>query len=185
VRLSVGQQAPDFAVVDIYGRRISLRDYAGRKLLLSFHRAAVCPLCNIRTWHIIDRYPTYRRMGLEVVAFYESSPQRTHEYLDRLKAPFPVIADLERKVYDLYGLESSLFGVAYARLTRWGAFREAARRRVGGGFVENLIRMDGRMGRMPADFLIGPDLRIRRAYYGKDAGDFMLFAEIDDFARSW
>src|SRR5579884_987222 len=103
VRLSVGQQAPDFAVVDIYGRRISLRDYAGRKLLLSFHRAAVCPLCNIRTWHIIDRDPTYRRMGLEVVAFYESSPQRTHEYLDRLKAPFPVIADLERKVYDLYG----------------------------------------------------------------------------------
>jgi hypothetical protein len=47
--------------------------------------------------------------------------------------------------------------------------------------------MDGHPGRLPADFLLESDLRIHTAYYGHDAGDFMLFEEIDAFlaARPW
>jgi hypothetical protein len=41
--------------------------------------------------------------------------------------------------------------------------------------------MDGVFGRKPADFLLSPDLRIQSTYYGRDAGDFMPFAEIDRF----
>lgn len=169
---------------DIYGRRVALADYAGRKLLLSFYRAAVCPLCNIRTWHLIDRYPAYQRRGFDIIAFFESSPAATHRYLDQLRAPFPVIADLERSVYALYGLESSLLGAAYARLFRGSAYREAARRRVGGTFMQNLTQMDGTFGRLPAEFLIGRDGRIRTAYYGRDAGDFLLFSQIDAFVAA-
>jgi peroxiredoxin Q/BCP len=187
MRLKVGQPAPGFVVRDIYGKRVALGDYAGKKLMLSFYRAAACPLCNVRTWHLMHRYPMYQRMGLSIVAFFESSPQNTHKYLDRLDCPFPVIADLERQVYGLYGLESSWIG-AVRGLMRRSVYREAARRRLGAWrLVENLLALDGVKTRLPADFLIGPDLTIRRAYYGKDAGDFLLFAEIDDFvsATGW
>ena len=70
----------------------------------------------------------------------------------------------------------------YARLFRGGAYREAARQHVGGNIIENVLKMDGKFSRLPADFLVGPDLRIRLAYYGKDAGDFLLFAAVDTFA---
>jgi hypothetical protein len=39
--------------------------------------------------------------------------------------------------------------------------------------------MDGRFGRLPGDFLVGPDGRIGLVYYGRDAGDFLLFRDLE------
>lgn len=179
MRLRAGQFAPDFDVSDIYGRRVALERYRGRLTLLSFHRAAVCPLCNLRLAHLIRRAPAYRRAGMEIIAFFESSTVRAHYYLDRQRAPFPIIADPSREVYIRYGLESSFLGAAWARMTRWGGYREAAQLGVGGSVIENITRMDGRFGRLPGDFLVGPDGRIALTYYGRDAGDFLLFRDLE------
>ena len=48
MRLRPGRMAPPFNAVDLYGRRVSLLEYANVRVLLSFFRAAVCPLCNLR-----------------------------------------------------------------------------------------------------------------------------------------
>lgn len=181
MRLKPGQPAPIFIGRDMYERTVSLAQYQGRKVLLSFHRAAVCPLCNLRLRYLIDRYDTYRRQGLEIIAFFESSPERARHYLERQRPPFPIIPDLGREVYSLYGLESSLLGTAKAMLTRRPMYRDAARYHIGGNLWQNIIHMDGMMGRRPADFLVNGDLRIQVAYYGRDAGDFMPFKEIDRF----
>jgi thioredoxin-dependent peroxiredoxin len=182
MKLRQGQKAPRFDVVDITGRRVSLDDYTSRKLLISFFRAAVCPLCNLRAWQLTARYDAYRDAGLACIAFFESEPERTQEYLDRIRPSFPIIGDRERRVYDLYGLEASLWGAVRARVLRGRQYREANASAFGVGLVENFTRMDGHFARMPADFLIGPDLRVEHAYYGRDAGDFLLFSEIDHFA---
>jgi len=44
--------------------------------------------------------------------------------------------------------------------------------------------MDGKKVRMPADFLLGPDLRIRSARYGRASGGFMLYSELERSLRS-
>jgi hypothetical protein len=166
------------------GRPVALTQYTGRKVLLTFNRAAVCPLCNVRTWHLINRYPMYRRAGLEVIAFFESSPHVAHQYLDRLDAPYPIVADLNHRVYDQYGLETSLLGVLRARLARGAVYREAAQRNIGARLVQNILGMDGRMGLMPAEFIVGEDGRILAAHYGRDAGDFLMFSEIDYYVMA-
>jgi len=158
-----------------------LENYAGWHLLLSFYRPAVCPLCSLRLAHLIDRAPAYARQGLALLAVFESRPTETLRYLPGLRVPFPVIGDAEGQLYALYGLEASLLRAAWGWIWRRGAFREAARRGLGGSMRQNLTQTPGPMGRLPGDFLIGPDLRIKRAYYGHDAGDFMLFAEIDAY----
>jgi hypothetical protein len=165
---------------DVYGRRVELSNYRGRAVLVSFYRAAVCPLCNLRLAHLIRRYPAYQRAGLEVIAFFESSLERVHHYLDRQRAPFPIIADRERVAYTQYGLESSMFGALRALVARLPMYREAAALKVGSATLfENVARMDGRSGGMPGDFLVGPDGRVRFAYYAHDAGDFALFRDIE------
>ena len=40
---------------------------------------------------------------------------------------------------------------------------------------------DGQPNLLPADFLLGPDLTIERAYYGRDIGDHLPFSEIEQF----
>jgi thioredoxin-dependent peroxiredoxin len=181
MRLKASQPAPNFVQRDMYERTVSLSQYWGRKVLVSFHRAAVCPLCNLRLHYMIDRYDDFRQRGLEIIAFFESSPEMVRHYLERQRPPFPIIPDVKRVVYAEYGLESSLLGAAKARLFRGSQYREAARYEIGGNFWQNIIQMDGLMGRKPADFLLSADLRIQTAYYGRDAGDFMPFAEIDRF----
>lgn len=167
----------------MYGRSLALRDLAGSRVLLSFYRSAVCPLCNLRLLYLTDRYDDYRRRGLRVVAFFESSTEYVRRYLEQRRPPFPIIPDLERRYYGLYGLESSLWGAIKARLFRGGDYRMAARRGVGASMWENIREFDGYLGRRPADFLIAPDQRIAGTYYGRDAGDFMPFAQIERFLQ--
>ncbi len=185
MRLRVGDQAPWFTARDIYGRWFSLGSYYGKGLLLSFNRAAVCPLCNIRTFYLIDRAPRYRQLGLEIVAFFESSPHRAYEFLSRLRAPFPIVGDLGRAVYAKYGLESSWLGTARGTLQRRNVYHEARQRGLGiWQLIPGFLAMDGNRFRMPADFLIGPDLTIQKVHYGRDSGDFMGFTELDTYAAS-
>jgi hypothetical protein len=39
--------------------------------------------------------------------------------------------------------------------------------------------VDWQMGKMPADFLIGPDGVIRKVHYGRDIGDHLSVIEIE------
>jgi thioredoxin-dependent peroxiredoxin len=181
MRLQVGQPAPMFTAVDLYGRRGSLAQYAGTHVLLSFYRFAACPLCDLRMWHLIRRYAEYRQRGLNIIAFVESAPDKAHWYLDRLQAPFPIIPDPKATVYAMYGLEKDPLAVPRSLVGRRPSLREASQLKLGSWRLRDL---DGAFGRLPADFVIGPDQRIEVAYYGKDSGDFLLFDDIDRFLRS-
>lgn len=181
MRLKPGSPAPLFAGTDVYGRPVALENYVGWHLLLSFYRAAVCPLCTLRLAHLIDRAPAYARQRLALIAVFESTPAATRQYMGSLHVPFPVIGDVEGGLYARYGLQPALLPTAWSWIRRRRDFREAARRGLGGTVWQNLTETPGPMGRLPGDFLIGPDLRIERAYYGRDAGDFMLFREIDAY----
>ncbi len=181
MRLRVGQPAPRFVLPDLNGQPIDLRRYYGAHVLLSFNRAAVCPLCNIRTYLLSERYASYQAKGLYVLALFESSQELSRTFLPRLQAQFPMIPDLAGEAYNLYGLTTSWIGTARGTLRR-SVYREARRRGLG---VWQLLRgffaMDGRKFRMPADFVLGPDQTIRIAHYGQDAGDFLSFADLDDY----
>jgi peroxiredoxin len=39
--------------------------------------------------------------------------------------------------------------------------------------------VDWQMGKMPADFLIGPDGRILKVHYGREIGDHLPVAEVE------
>ncbi|MGO8947847.1 MAG: redoxin domain-containing protein [Ktedonobacterales bacterium] len=181
MQLLVGQQAPDFAVGDLYGNRVALEDYRGVCLLLSFYRFAVCPVCNIRMWRLSQQVESYRRRGLYFIACIESSAENTHFYLDRLKYPFPMIPDLGGQLYETYGLKSSPLRVLKGMAVHADMYVEAQRRNLGGW---NIFRFDGDFGRLPADFLIGPVGRVLLAYYGRDHGDFLPLEQLDLYLRA-
>jgi len=176
--------APLFSTQDLSGRCVALDAYRGRQVLLSFNRAAACPFCSVRTYHLIQRAPLYQRMGLNLIAFFESSPERAHSYLDQLRAPYPVIVDTTRDLYGAYGLETSPFALLWAMIARVPVLRAARRLDLSAGasLMELSGKVDGAFSRLPGDFLIGPDGRIQLARYGRDAGDFLLFRDLETAA---
>jgi thioredoxin-dependent peroxiredoxin len=179
MRLRAGELAPLFDVLDIYGRRLSLIAFHGRPVLLSFYRAAVCPLCNVRLSYLLRRWRDYQNAGLNIISFFESTPENAREYLERFRAPFPLVADRYGYVYERFGLRTSWLGTARGTMRR-SVYREARNRNLGDWrLLAGFFAMDGKKFRMPAEFLLGPDLTIRVAYYGHDSGDFMSLVNLE------
>lgn len=168
MRLKEGAAAVDFSTADINGRPVALADYTGRYLLLSFYRFASCPFCNLRVQEMSRRHAEFQQQDLEMVAVFQSPPESIRRYVGRQGPPFPIIADADRALYHAYGVETSWAGMARGTVVR---FPDLVRAVFAEGFLPGSI--EGEIQRLPADFLIGPDGRLRIAYYGRDIGDHL------------
>lgn len=181
MRIDVGQAAPSFDVVDIHGQRIRLANYAGRTVYLSFHRSAGCPLCNLRLHLLMERYLGYARQGLRHISLWQATAEQLHAALDSFRPPFPIIADPDCKISRLFGVEASLLAPIRARLWRGDDLRTSRGRGFGVHWLRSLWLAPRSAGRLPVDFLLDSQLRVQSAHYGRDAGDFLPFSEIDTF----
>lgn len=175
MKIELGQQAPDFEVFDIYGARYSLESLRGKNILLSFFRDATCPFCNLRVYELTKKYPDLEKKGLVMLAFFNSPKDRIIRFVGKKSRPFPLIADPEKSVYNLYSVQSSMLGLMISMFTRMPTLMKAMML----GFPPS---MRGDMAQMPADFLIGPDLKVKGIYYGKDIADHIPVSILETFA---
>lgn len=178
MRLSVGQVAPDFTINDSNGKSISLADYAGKNVLVSFFRYAGCPFCNLTLIELVERYQNFASRGLEAIVFFQSDDESIKKYVSAKKPPFPLIADSKKVVYEKYGIESSKIG-AVKSILRAPTLAPAL---LSGKVVQGKIDGDGFL--MPAQFIVGPDQRFVKVYYGSDFMDKMPFFEIEEVIMS-
>lgn len=171
-KLAVNQQAPDLKLSDVDGQTVPLTE-SGKITLLAFFRDAACPFCNLRIYQMTQNYEQLNRLGLRMVAVFPGNKQEIKQYVVRNGRPFPVIAQVEGDAHEMYAVGHSLWGKIRAILFRWPTLIKANR----------LLGMPHRMNtnnRMPADFLIDDEGKVLRAYYGKDIGDRMPFAMIEE-----
>lgn len=174
MRLKPTDSAPRFSLTDIHGNRIAV-PMTGRRVMLSFYRYASCPFCNLRIHELGKRAEAYRAQGLELIAVFQSSAEKITHYAGRQNSPFPIIADPERRLYKLYGLESSWRGMGVAFLRRPGEIARAFAK----GFLPG--SMEGEMHRLPADFIIDKEGILLGCYYGHDIGDHLPLPNLEAY----
>lgn len=95
------QPAPDFTVTDVLGFRFRLSDYSGQKILLNFNRYAGCPFCGSYFRKLLSHADEYKEKGLQVISFFQSTKEVIFLSAEKAGAPFPIVADPDRKIYDL------------------------------------------------------------------------------------
>jgi peroxiredoxin len=175
MRIQPQQAAPPFSVESIDGATLTLDQFAGKPLLLMFHRYAGCPMCNIRLHRFAGEYPELRARGLEAVAFFHSPAKEIRKHAGGRQYPFLIAADPKFRVYRQYGVETS-----WPRLLTSFA-RPSVYRDMGRALREGFLggKMPLRIAKMPADFFIGPDTRIYVAYYGRSISDHMSTGEVE------
>ena len=176
MRLSAGQAAPDFEVTDINtGQPIKLADFRGHKLLLSFHRYAACPFCNLHVHELSESYAEFERFNLKVLALFRSGPERVLEQYGSREVPFPIGADPKLSAYRAYGIEQSLLGMLISFIHPRGLYATLK------GFFPG--KVDGDVRSMPADFLITADQKLAKVYYSTNITQHLSLRQIGDFAR--
>ena len=173
MKLKKGAEVIDFNTEDVLSKVIDLKNYRGKKLLLSFYRGASCPFCNLSVHEVVRYTDVFKQKNLEVIGFFMSEKQEILEYAGKQNPSFPIISDPNKKFYTLYGLEESLSGKIKA-MFRMGAMMKIFAK----GFFSIKSMKD--YNTLPADFLINEHGILEQAYYGKDFGDHHDFKIINN-----
>lgn len=175
MRLLPGTPAPALVTTDFLGQPVQLAALRGRKVLLSFYRYASCPICNLRVRELIQAHGRLAAQGLEVLAVFQSPAESMAAYVGRQDAPFPLIGDPDMTLYRRFGVERRWLGLL-TLATMANALRAFAN-----GFAPG--RIDGPVHRTPADFLIDEQGLVAVAHYGRDPGDHLSLAAIEQWLR--
>ncbi len=120
VTLKEGDKAPAFAGKDQNGKKISLSDYKGRKLVLYFYPEADTPTCTIESCNLRDNYSLLKKNGFEIVGVSPDDEKKQKKFEVKYKLPFPLIADTSHDLLDKYGVwdQKKLFGREYMGVLR-------------------------------------------------------------------
>jgi thioredoxin-dependent peroxiredoxin len=173
MRTQLNQQAPIFRATDVNGSLIDLTSLRGRQIYLSFERNAGCPVCNLRTHELLKRVQYFLDRDIEVIMVYESSVEKMREYLANEVYPFHFVADPKNELYNKYGVERSIGKVMRSMLH--GIIGKAMN---GKKLFKKPMKQDGHLDRIPAEFLIDQEGKIRLAHYGRYIGDHLPFDDV-------
>lgn len=121
-RLTTGDAAYDFSLVDLDGNVVSLADFHGRPVILNFW-ATWCAPCRLEMPELQAAYTQYHDDGLVILALnQEESPQLVRKFFyDDMGLTFAPLLDSEGMVANLYGVNrlfpSSFFINADGQIT--------------------------------------------------------------------
>lgn len=169
-QLNPGSPAPVFERTSVQGKKVSLDQYRGKKLLLAFFRYAGCPVCNFRMHELAEHYSQLQERNIEVIAVFESSNETLQAYLEDTKIPFAVVGDPELVLYQKYGVEKSV-GKMLSTM-----FKKQPKQDMKQGkalFDGKKYKRDGSQTRIPADFVIDPTGKLAQVHYGTYIGDHL------------
>ncbi|GGB08224.1 thioredoxin-dependent thiol peroxidase [Puia dinghuensis] len=120
ILLQEGDKAPAFTGKDAGGNKVSLSDYKGKRLVLYFYPEDDTPTCTVQACNLRDNFSLLQREGLSVVGVSPNDEKSHQKFTKKFSLPFPLIADVDHKIIDKYGVwgEKQLYGRKYLGLHR-------------------------------------------------------------------
>jgi len=112
VRLEPGDAAPAFSVLDDTSAEVSLKDFAGQRVVLYIYPAAMTPGCTKQACDFRDSLAELNEAGLQVIGMSPDPPEKLAEFRANDGLTFPLLSDPSRKTLIAYGAygEKQLYG---------------------------------------------------------------------------
>src|SRR5436190_1170816 len=105
-----GMTAPDFELLDGQGAIWRLSEHSGRVVVLLFYPGDETPICTTQMCSVRDRWADYSATGAEVVGISANTVESHKSFTEHYDLPLRLLADVDRKVADLYGAQSLIPG---------------------------------------------------------------------------
>lgn len=118
--LKEGSKAPVFEGVDQNGKKISLNDFIGQKVILYFYPKDDTPGCTAQACNLRDNYNELIQKGFQVIGISTDSVKSHKKFEDKFSLPFPLIADEEKKIVEQFGVwgQKKFMGKTYMGTNR-------------------------------------------------------------------
>ncbi|MES2881924.1 MAG: thioredoxin-dependent thiol peroxidase [Bacteroidota bacterium] len=118
--LQAGDKAPTFSGTDQDGKKISLAELKGKKVVLFFYPEDDTPTCTIQACNLRDNYALLKKNGFSVFGISPNDESSHQKFKEKFSLPFTLLADPQHKIIDKYGVwgEKNLYGRKYMGLHR-------------------------------------------------------------------
>ncbi len=118
--LVAGQKAPKFTGIDQDGKKVSLSDFSGQKVILYFYPADLTPTCTVEACNLRDNHEILQKEGYTVIGVSPDDPAKHRKFIERHNLPFILIADEDHIIAKKYGVwgPKKMFGKAYDGILR-------------------------------------------------------------------
>ena len=178
-RLKTGQAAPELLLPNLELGTVDLEDHRGTWTLVSFHRYAACPVCNVTLQSFRKRYDELQAAGLQKVAVFHSPPEKMNQFMQPGDFPFEILMDPEQVFYKTWGIEAPLSALANPMSAL------AAMKTLGKTWFPDPTQRDVNLATCPADFIVDPDGVLKHVHYGSHIGDSLSVDAVMSIFRDW
>jgi len=118
--LNVGDQAPDFTLLDDEGKAITLSHYRGKKIILYFYPKDHTPGCTQQACDFRDAYAELTSQDTIIIGISKDNVNKHASFKAKYGIPFILLSDIDGKACDLYGIfkQKSMFGRTFLSIQR-------------------------------------------------------------------
>lgn len=118
--LSVGNKAPNFSLVANDGKKYSLKDFKGKKVVLYFYPKDDTSGCTAEACSFKDNLSDIKKKGAVVLGVSPDGLKSHEKFVSKYDLNFPVLSDESKKMLTEYGVwqEKSMYGRKYMGVVR-------------------------------------------------------------------
>lgn len=116
--LKEGQKAPEFELMDSFGKVHKLSQYKGKKVILYFYPKDDTPGCTKEACNFRDGISLFK--NATIIGISSDSIESHKRFADKYKLPFILLSDPKKETIKKYGVlkEKSMFGNTFLGIVR-------------------------------------------------------------------
>jgi len=110
--VEVGEEAPDFVLETDEHKKVSLRDFGGKKVVLYFYPKDMTSGCTTEALGFKEVANQFAQSGAVILGVSKDSVESHQKFKEKHQLPFMLLSDPEAKVLSKYGVwkEKVLYG---------------------------------------------------------------------------
>ncbi len=110
--LKIGDPAPEFTLLDQDGNPVSLKDFAGKKVILYFYPRDNTPGCTRQAQAFAAAYAQFQAMDVVVIGISKDSTASHQRFAQKYELPFLLLSDPQLSAIQAYGVwqEKKMYG---------------------------------------------------------------------------
>lgn len=110
--LKVGSKAPAFSLENDEGKKVSLKDLQGKKVVLYFYPKDDTPGCTKEACSFSENIKSIQKAGAIVLGVSADTVDSHRKFKEKYKLNFPLLSDPDKDAIEKYGVwkEKNMYG---------------------------------------------------------------------------
>ena len=118
--LQINKKAPAINLPDVNGKKRTLKEFLGKKVVLYFYPKDMTPGCTTEACDFRDAFPNFKKLKAVVIGISPDSVERHKKFIEKYELPFILLSDEKKTVLEKYGVwkEKNMYGRKYMGVVR-------------------------------------------------------------------